>query len=417
MTAGQGQGFQVNEITNNGDTAVNVTVPNAAQLSGLDSLYVVNPSNSGFGAEYNANLGDISAAVNDGMNLIIFDRRVAGAETILPGGGGIIAVRNFASGTDVNVAAGAPASFTNGPNGPITDATLDGGNFSNHGFVELTSLPPGAVPLLTTSDPTHIVAFTYPFGQGNVFYSTIPLDFYSNQNNPAITPAEINTLFGNVLETICFTRGALIRTVRGPVPIESLSVGDEVVVRRGGSRPIRWIGSTKFNRVDLTNAPNLFPVRICAGALGDGLPAADLLVSRQHRVLVSSAIAQSMFGQSEILIAAIKLTKLAGIYVDDTVEDVEYFHILFDDHEIVWAENTPTESLSTAPLALAALSRSARAEIFGLFPELAKHDYTHTFAALVPSNADQKRLVANHAQSHLALVSQTGHESQMQERA
>ena len=136
MTAGQGQASQVDEITNNGDTAVNVTIPNATQLASLDSLYVVNPSNSGFGAEYMNNLGAIAAAVNSGMNLVIFDRAVTNAQTILPGTGSTItAVRDFASGSDVNVAPGAPTSFTNGANGVIDDSTFDGVTYSNHGYV------------------------------------------------------------------------------------------------------------------------------------------------------------------------------------------------------------------------------------------------------------------------------------------
>ena len=225
MTNGQGIASQVDEITNNGDIAVNVTVPNTAQLASLDSLYVVNPSNGNFGAEYMANLPDIAAAVNGGMNLIIFDRYVTNAQTILPGGSGITSLRNFASATDVNVAAGAPTAFTNGPNGVIDDTTFDGGNYSNHGYVELSSLPPGGTPLLTTSDPTHIVAFTYPVGAGNVFYSTMPIDYYTGVNNPAISPADIFTLFGNVEEILCFTRGALIETARG----------------QGRLRPCAWV--------------------------------------------------------------------------------------------------------------------------------------------------------------------------------
>lgn len=215
MTTGQVLASQVDEITNNGDTAVNVTVPNAAQLSTLVSLYVVNSSNGSFGSEYLANLSDISAAVNSGMNLIIFDRYVTNAQTILPGGSSITSVRNFASGSDVNVAAGAPAGFINGLNGTITDSTFDGRNYSNHGYAMIASLPPGAVPLLTTSNPNNIVAFTYSLGSGNVFYSTIP-------------PADVLTLFGNVEEILCFSHGALIETSFGEKPVESLRTRDAV---------------------------------------------------------------------------------------------------------------------------------------------------------------------------------------------
>jgi hypothetical protein len=403
MTAGQGLASQVDEITNNGDTAVNVTVPNAAQLSTLDSLYVVNPSNGSFGSEYLANLSDITAAVNGGMNLIIFDRYVTNAQTILPGGASITSVRNFASGSDVNVAAGAPSGFINGPNGTITDSTFDGGNYSNHGYVTIASLPAGAVPLLTTSNPNNIVAFTYPVGSGNVFYSTIPLDYYTGSNNSSITPADVFTLFGNVEEILCFTHGALIETPRGQKLVENLKVGDAVNVGRGGSKRIRWISSSKVDNRTLVRNPKLRPVRITAGALGNGLPERDLLVSRQHRMLVRSKVAERMFGTQEALVSAIKLTALPGIYVDEQAEGVEYFHILFDQHEIVWAEGALSESLFTGPEALKSIPVAARTELETLFPELCSADYCASPAALIPSGKAQKQLVARHLKNAKAM--------------
>ena len=52
--------------------------------------------------------------------------------------------------------------------------------------------------------------------------------------------------------------------------------------------------------------PKVQPVRILAGALGHGMPQRDLLVSRQHRMLVSSAICERMFGLEQVLVSAIK---------------------------------------------------------------------------------------------------------------
>jgi len=404
MTDGQGIAAQVDEITNNGDIAVNITIPSAAQLAGLDALYVVNPSNGNFGAEYMANLGAISAAVNNGMNLIIFDRFVTNAQTILPGGGSITAVRDFTSGSDVNVAAGAPASFTNGPNGVITNSTFDGGSFSNHGYVTLGSLPPGATPLLTTFNSNHIVAFKFPVGAGNVFYSTIPLDFITGTNNPAITPAEIFSLFGNTLSVLCFTRGALIETARGPQPVETLKVGDAVPVARGGTQQIRWISSTKLGAADLAQHPEHRPVRITTGALGGGLPLRDLLVSRQHRMLVTSKVVERMFGTAAALVAAIRMTALPGIYVDEDVTEVEYFHILFDTHEIITAEGAPSESLFTGPEALKSVPAAARAELEQLFPQMSAPDYTPVPAALIPTGKAQKQLVARHLKNARATL-------------
>ena len=165
----------------------------------------------------------------------------------------------------------------------------------------------------------------------------------------------------------CFTRDTLITTLHGPVPIQTLRSGDLIPAMGQHPQPIRWIGRRHFDRAALQANPRLYPVRILAGALGGGLPARDLLVSRQHRMLVQSRIAQRMFGATEVLIPAIKLTALPGIYVDDSVQSVEYFHLLFDHHQVIFAEEAPTESLFTGPEALKSLGAASRHEIFGIF--------------------------------------------------
>jgi hypothetical protein len=402
MTLGQGSVVQQDEIQDSGDIAVNVVDLSAAELDGLDALYVVNPSNGGIGSEFSTNLGNITDAVNDGMNLIIFDRYVAGngstAAADLPGGTNITLVRTV--GTDVDVAAGAPSTFTNGPNGVIDDTTFDGGNFSTHGYATLASLPPGAVPLLTTGDPNQIVAFSYPLGSGMVFYATIPLDFYSGSNNAAITPAEIVSLFGNVQDTLCFAAGTLITTPQGDRAVEDLRGDDPVCTKDGTQHPIRWIKGSHVTKAALQASPNLRPVRITAGALGCGLPRRDLVVSRQHRVLVSSKIAGRMFGEHDVLIAAIKLTDLPGIFVDDAMTEVSYFHVMFDAHQIVLSEGAATESLFTGPQALKAVPRAARKELEALFPELTSAGYAPYPAALIPKGSAQKQLVMRHCKNN-----------------
>lgn len=405
MSDGQGDAAQVNEITANGHTAVNVTEPDAAQLAGLDTLYVQNPSNSGFGAEYMANMGDISSAVSDGMNLIIFDRAVTNADTILPGGATITAVRDFADGSNVDIAAGAPTAFTNGVSGNLTDSTLDGGNYSNHGYVELSSLPAGATPLLTTGDPSHVVAFTYPFGDGNVFYSTMPLDYYTGANHSAITQSEIDIFFGNLNDILCFASGTLIETETGPRPVERLNPGDRVKTADGTAQPLVWAYRSAQSARTLSRNPKLRPVRIMAGALGPGLPRRDLLVSRQHRIVVRSRIVERMFGAPEVLVAAIRLTALPGIFVDDRVEQVDYVHLLFERHEIVVAEGVAAESLLTGPEALEALPAPARAELLTIFPELAEAPSQRRTARPIPPRMKQKKLLERHGKNARPLIS------------
>ena len=98
----------------------------------------------------------------------------------------------------------------------------------------------------------------------------------------------------------------------------------------------------------------------------------DLYLSPQHRVLVRSRIAERMFGQSEVLVAVKHLLALPAIEQVMDFGEVEYFHILFDQHEIVYADGLEAESLFTGPEALKSLSPEAVAEILTIFPELAE---------------------------------------------
>jgi hypothetical protein len=210
-------------------------------------------------------------------------------------------------------------------------------------------------------------------------------------------------LLDDIVGAVCFTAGTSIETSQGPQLIEDVSKGD-LIKTQDGLATVRWIGSRTYDTMTLSANPKLQPVRIVAGAMGLGLPLRDLLVSRQHRMLVSSKIIERVCGASEALISAIKLTELPGIFVDDSVEGVEYFHILFDRHEVIFAEGTPSESLYTGPETLKTLSHEAREEILTIFPELADANYQPKPARTIPNGATQKRIVARHLKNNRALL-------------
>lgn len=204
---------------------------------------------------------------------------------------------------------------------------------------------------------------------------------------------------------VCFVSGTRIMTDRGEVPVEQLRPNARVLTLDHGFQPLRWIGGHSLGTADLKQHPRLKPVRIRAGALGNGLPEVDLWLSRQHRVLVSSVIAERVFGVREVLVPAITLTDLDGIEIVEDAQTVTYWHLLFDRHQIVWSNGAPSESLFTGPEALDAVSPEARQEINALFPNIARPLEQMPSARIIPhAEMTTKQLVPRHAKNRKPLV-------------
>lgn len=186
-------------------------------------------------------------------------------------------------------------------------------------------------------------------------------------------------------KVVCFAEGTLIETREGKVKIEELRVGSEVFTLDSGYQKILWIGAQTLTADRLSQHPHLRPIRIHAGALGVGMPARDLVVSPQHRILAKSKLVERMFKKNEILIAAKHLLPVPGVEVAMDMQTVTYWHFLFDRHQIVLSNGVPTESLFTGPEALKSVSSDARREILAIFPEL---------GSASPKNPEPARLIA-----------------------
>jgi|LGOV01.1.fsa_nt_gb hypothetical protein len=169
---------------------------------------------------------------------------------------------------------------------------------------------------------------------------------------------------------ICFVKGTLILTANGEVPVEDLKAGDQIVTKDCGLQPVRWIGSRQLDSIDLALNPEFAPICIKKGAIDGEKPSRDLSVSPQHRICVSGWKSQLLFGLDTVLVAAKHLVNGKTIIQDTSASEVCYFHILFDRHQIIYSNGSPTESLHTGDVALSALDQSAFEEILTLFPEL-----------------------------------------------
>lgn len=169
---------------------------------------------------------------------------------------------------------------------------------------------------------------------------------------------------------ICFTPGTQITTTAGRRLVENLRVGDRVLTRDNGPQPIAWIGRRHMTGARLFAMPHLRPVRIRTGALGVERPDQELLVSPEHRMLITGAVAQDLFNTPEVLVAAKDLIDRDKISVDLTVPAVTYIHLLLPAHNVLWANGVPSESFHPANSALGNLTEADRLRLMADFPDL-----------------------------------------------
>ncbi|WP_417259119.1 Hint domain-containing protein [Celeribacter sp.] len=216
---------------------------------------------------------------------------------------------------------------------------------------------------------------------GSAVYST------PDQENGTITLSDGTVInFSNIETIICFGRGTRIETPYGPRPIESLKAGDLILTMDHGPQPLRWIGSREVPAVG-----TFAPIEFAAGALGN---TEKLIVSQQHRMLMQDWRAQMLFDAEQVFTAAIHLEN------GDTIRRieggmVEYFHMMFDGHEVVFAEGAPSESLYPSAHTLGSVEAAAREELFHVFPELRAMPYAdHPTARRCLKGYEAKLLIA-----------------------
>jgi len=135
----------------------------------------------------------------------------------------------------------------------------------------------------------------------------------------------------------CYCRGTLIRTRCGEEPVEKLQLGDEVMTASGVARPIKWIGRRSYGGRFVMGREDILPICIKAGALNDNVPRRDLWISPNHAMYFEDECAG-------VLIEARDLVNGVSIVQAESVEQVEYFHIELDTHDVIVAEGALAES-------------------------------------------------------------------------
>ncbi|WP_299627280.1 Hint domain-containing protein [uncultured Tateyamaria sp.] len=318
------------------------------------SLTITNPPPEltiGFGTDLNSTIDNESFAI-DNFTVV----RVDSADDTLTGGTGDDTLTGGAGDDDFIFAPGdgndVITDFNAGNSGAIDD-----GDQTNNDFIDLSAYY------------THIHELRADLEDDGVLNQSVG-DFSDNTalgGSITFTGVTSDQLTEDNTNVACFTAGALIDTVDGPVAVEALKRGMRLKTLDNGDRPVRAV-----LRREVDAAGDLAPICISAGALGNDR---DLLVSPAHRMLISDWRAQMLFGADEVLVSAGNLVRGDLIYRAPRPR-ITYYHILMDRHEVIFAEGAPTESFHLSREAAEAAEwgdseeGAVASEIARIFPEL-----------------------------------------------
>lgn len=213
---------------------------------------------------------------------------------------------------------------------------------------------------------------TFYLAGGNAAVFT-PNDGQVLKNGTFVNSTWVNTSTNMPVGTFgptCFTPGAMIAVEGGLRAVEDISKGDLVMTLDNGAQPVRLV-LRQTVRAYGSFAPILFEV----GSLGN---ARAFMVSPEHRMLIADWRVQLLAGEDALLVAAKHLVNGEDVRV---VEGgvVDYIHLLFDAHQIIFADDCPSESC-LPDTGLAQQECVQQVELLALFPELLKHQ-NRTFSA------------------------------------
>jgi hypothetical protein len=137
------------------------------------------------------------------------------------------------------------------------------------------------------------------------------------------------------LAAACYCAGTLIRTPDGELSVEHLKIGDRVVTISGEAKPVKWIGRRSYSGRFIANNRAVLPICVSADALADGVPARDLWISPEHALFIDGALVPA-----RLLVNGATITQVAS------VEELEYFHIELEQHDIIFAEGASAETFT-----------------------------------------------------------------------
>ncbi|MDO6458715.1 Hint domain-containing protein [Celeribacter halophilus] len=241
--------------------------------------------------------------------------------------------------------------------------TVTGGEGSDTIIIDPSLLDGNAITITGSEDDDGEDNDVLDLSNVGLDWSSNPISY--NEDDPesgTVTLTDGTTISFSGIETvICFGKGTRIATPYGARAVEDLKPGDLVLTMDNGLQPLRWVGA---RTVPATG--RFAPIEITKGALGNER---DLIVSPQHRMLLNGWRSEMLFNTSEVFAAAKHLVNGSTIR-EAQGGFVTYYHLMFDRHEVIFAEGAASESFHVSDYSLTGVADGAREELFALFPEL-----------------------------------------------
>lgn len=133
----------------------------------------------------------------------------------------------------------------------------------------------------------------------------------------------------------CFLAGTRILMRSGETRIEDIRIGDRIRTANCDAAVVKWIGRSVFRKSGRWWPENVMPIRVSRSAISDNVPHEDLYLSPGHALFLN-----------DFLIPVRELLNGRSIKpaIPTNTEIIEYYHIILETHEIIWAEGLPAET-------------------------------------------------------------------------
>lgn len=165
-----------------------------------------------------------------------------------------------------------------------------------------------------------------------------------------------------------FTRGSLVETTQGPVAVEDLLPGDEIMTQTGGSQPLVWKGSTSLvpARSDAKGRAHRL-TSFMPDSLGLQKPGSCVVAGPAARLLRMPPHMRAAPDSPQLLTLVEEFQDGMNIFETAPPTVVDLFHLCLPDHAVINVGGLEFETYHPGPDALKLVSYAIKTLYFNLF--------------------------------------------------